>query len=98
MIPITQLNGSACLPKKIEIHPLSMSYRGGKNTQISMHLHNEAVSLLEQVNICVDEEELANSIIKWLGYETNFSRKNSKEISKTITQSIKQWAYLEVKK
>lgn len=39
----------------------------------------------------IDREALANVIIKWIGYDSEFSMQNSKELSEVIISTMPKW-------
>lgn len=116
MIPITQLKNAECLPKKLDYSHLNkpikpiLSSVSKETKKVLKELNeeqkaryegfNKAVSLLEQVNICVDEEEIFKIVWKnwcWLrGRVEEKDKEGARLIAKSLAQSIKQWAYLEV--
>lgn len=50
--------------------------------------HNTAIDSCDRE---IDREALANVIIKWIGYDSEFSMQNSKELSEVIISNMPTW-------
>lgn len=91
MTKLTDLRGSECLPKKKEN---SMRYSGH-----TVNAFNEVVSQLEQVELCVDEEELAKEIWNLRPEKFKAIHVTSDDlifIAKSLSQSKEKWLKLEI--